>query len=326
MFRWFVRSCQAKTRADANRPEAVVIVSTYQKPRHLRLVLASLALQQMVEGKIELVVTDDGSTDGTLQLVHRFARSVDFPVRMTTHPHREFQVARCRNEGVAASTAPYIIFLDGDCIVRPDFVAQHLRRRKRGVVWNGDCFRLSEEVSARIDETIVRSGEFTNWVSAEERDRLRRANRNARIQDLLRHPSKPNLMGNNIGVCRADYERINGFDEDYVGWGAEDDDLGFRFRQAGIRIKSIRRWTPTYHVWHPRDASWTANWQDGKNVPRLLQIHRETRCRNGLLKLDAAGSADQAALAHDELQATRVVDFTIPRADSAPAFQQRVAA
>ena len=92
---------------------------TYQRPRSLALVLESIAQQRGVEGKFELVVTDDGSTDNTLEVVEAFRRRVNFPVKFVTHPRLGFQASRCRNEGAAATSAPYLLFLDGDCVLPP---------------------------------------------------------------------------------------------------------------------------------------------------------------------------------------------------------------
>src|SRR5947207_12506473 len=107
------------------RPEIAVLVSSFERPRHISRVLASIAAQRGVGGAIEVVVTDDGSRDETPRLVRQFAASVNFPVRFVMHPHEGFHIARCRNEGVAASTAPYLLFLDGDCIIPPDHFRAH---------------------------------------------------------------------------------------------------------------------------------------------------------------------------------------------------------
>ncbi len=268
--------------------KASLIVTTYQKPRHLRLVLAAIGLQQGVDEQLEVIVADDGSTDHTPEIVERFAETSPFPVHFATHRHEAYQVARCRNMGVAASSAPYLILIDGDCLVAPDFVRQHLRRARRGAVMFGDCFRLEKQDSAGVNLAAVRAGEYRDWVTATEQDRLSKWRRRVWWNNLIGHPRKPRLLGNNIGVSRRDFERVNGFDENFSGWGGEDDDLGFRFKQAGLRLRSILPWCYTYHIWHPRDASWTPNWLDGANVPYLLRAERPTRCANGLVKLDPA--------------------------------------
>ena len=80
-------------------PEIAISVTTYQKPWHLRRVLASIAGQLGVDGKFEVAVTDDGSTDETSQIVEEFRRRGDFPVRFTTHEHTVFHPARAATTG-----------------------------------------------------------------------------------------------------------------------------------------------------------------------------------------------------------------------------------
>lgn len=267
-----------------NQPEIALLMSTYQRPRHLRRALESIALQEGVEGRMELVVTDDGSTDETPHIVRQFAESVSFPVGFTTHPHATFQLARCRNEGARASRAPYLLFLDGDCILPRDHVCVHLARRKPGVVMAGDFCRLDQETSERVTSEAVHSGDFVRWAPASELRRLGKLDRASRFYRFIRHPTKPKLIGNNVGIWRSDFERVNGYDENFQGWGCEDDDLRHRLRRAGVAIESILRWTHTYHLWHPVDATAPAHWKQGANVGYLLRKGRLTRCRNGLEK------------------------------------------
>src|SRR4029453_32627 len=124
-------------------PKIAVLVSTFERPEHLRRVLASISVQQGVGNAIEVVVTDDGSRDETPRIVRRFGESVDFPVHFTTHRHDGFQPPPCRNEGVAASTAPYLLFLDGDCVIPPDHLRVHLNRRRAGFAMAGYYLRLN---------------------------------------------------------------------------------------------------------------------------------------------------------------------------------------
>lgn len=267
-----------------SEPEIALVMSTYQRPEHLRRALDSIALQEGVEGRLELVVTDDGSTDETPAIVDAFAREAPFRVGFTTHPHTTFQLSRCRNEGVRASRAPYLLFLDGDCILPRDHVRAHLLRRRAGTVMAGDCCRLDEEALRRVTRDVVRSGQFARWAPAGELRRLRKLDRAATFYRLIRHPTKPKLIGNNIGMWRVDYERVNGYDENFQGWGCEDDDLRHRLRRAGVRVASILRWTHTYHLWHPPDTTMPAHWREGANVDYFLRKGRLTRCRNGLEK------------------------------------------
>ncbi len=280
-------------------PDVAVLVSTYQKPSHLRRVLVSLALQERVAGAMEVVVTDDGSQDETRKLVEQFAREAPFPLRFTTHAHDGFQLARCRNEGVAASTAPYLLFLDGDCVVPRDHVRQHLDHRADGWVMGGYCCRLDQATSTRITEEAIRQDVYRPWIPHRDMRRLSTRDLKARFYMLLRHPRKPRLAGGNIGIARRDYQRVNGYDENFIGWGAEDDDLRRRLTATGIRVGSILRWTWSYHLWHAPTPTAVRHFREGANSRYLLRPGRLNRCRNGLqkrpladLKVSVPGAAE----------------------------------
>jgi len=285
--------------------EIALLVSTFQRPQHLRKCLLSIALQRGVQGLIELVVTDDGSQDETFGIVAEFAAGADFPVKLVTHRHDGFQLARTRNEGVLASSAPYLLFLDGDCVLPPDHVRQHLLRRRRGLVRAGDCVRLSAADSRQVDDQVIRRGNFRPWAPRRELRRLAKQRFKAALYRTIRHPAKPKLVGNNAGIWRDDYQRVNGYDERYVGWGCEDDDLRLRLRKAGVGIASILKWTRLYHLWHPPVPSCPRSWREGGNVSYLRgSAERSPVCQHGLFNL-----SEQSAT---ELSATRLVDFDQP--------------
>ena len=111
---------------------------------------------------------------------------------------------------------------------------------------------------------------------------------------------------------------MNGYDENFEGWGCEDDDLRLRLRRSGVRIRSILPWTYTYHLWHPTDASFPRKWREGRNVEYLKREGALICCRNGLVKrrledirLRVVGAPPPASLAHlvpSELAVTPVVE------------------
>lgn len=266
------------------RLELSVIVTTYQRPYNLRRVLESLTVQTGVTGQFEVLVCDDGSTDETPDVVADMQRRVDFPLGFITHPHDGFQPSRGRNEGAAAARAEYLLFLDGDCIVPPDHLWQHLQHRQAAVARAGYCYWFDQATSQRISPQVVRSGAYTRWRTWRGQWDLRRFSWKSQFYDLIRHPIKPKLYGGNAGVWRSDYERVNGYDERYVGWGCEDDDFRVRLRRAGVRVRPIVQHTHTYHLWHPRDRSAPRRWSDGPNVAYYHRPIRLTRCRHGMRK------------------------------------------
>ena len=265
-------------------PEIAVLVSTFERPEHLRRVLSSISVQQGVGNAFEVVVTDDGSRDETPQLVREFADSVDFPVRFTTHPHDGFQLARCRNQGVAASTAPYLLFLDGDCLIPPDHLRIHLDRRHAGYAMAGYYLRLNRATTEQLREDDVLAGRYRDTVTWRQHWRLAWRHFQGEFYSLIRDPHRPKFVGGNIGLARSDYESVNGYDENFQGWGCEDDDLRLRLRAAGVRVASIAWWTQAYHQWHPKTPSAPKTWREGTNVDYLHRPVRLSRCLVGLEK------------------------------------------
>src|SRR6476620_840564 len=100
---------------------------------------------------------------------------------------------------------------------------------------------------------------------------------------LIQRAGKPALRSTDFAIGRGDFERVNGFDENFLGWGCEDDDFGRRLRTAGIRTKSILNRTCVYHLWHPPAPTRPQEWKQGGNVSYLQRNIRLTRCVNGLI-------------------------------------------
>src|SRR5262245_55696897 len=212
-------------------PVVSLIVPTFERPASLHLALTSLEHQTGISpGQMEIIVADDGSQDGTADMVSRFRRKSRFSVEFTTHPHDGFQLAKTRNDGVRASTAPYLVFLDGDCMAPRDHVEQHLRRRRPQTVMGGYCYYLDRVTSAQIDEAAVTAGNFKDWPTPDQKKKLTRLDWKSRFYSLVRHPNRPKLYGGAFGMWRRDYEAVNGFNEEYRGWGCEDDEFRMRLR------------------------------------------------------------------------------------------------
>lgn len=259
-----------------------ILVTTFRRPGHLALVLESIALQRRVPRDFEVIVADDGSDDETPDVVSGFAATADVPVRFTSQPHDGFRLARTRNNAARLAQGDYLLFLDGDCILPRGHLAAHRDRRRQGAALLGHCARLAEETSRMLVPENLSVTNLAGLVPPTESRALARRHRRARWHSAIRHPSKPRLTGGDFGVWRTDFERINGFDERFVGWGQEDDDLGLRLRAAGVRLESVLDLTWSLHVWHPTDPTATRRWRDGANVAYFGRRGRLTACRRGL--------------------------------------------
>jgi GT2 family glycosyltransferase len=275
----------------SRRSELAVIICTFERPGHLRRCLLSLAAQRGVDDRFEVFVVDDGSRDHTPEVVEQFRREARFPVAFVTHPKDGFQQSRCRNEGILASTAPYFLFTDADCLLPPDHLAGHLAARRPGVARAGDCFRIDQAASEGIDDDAVRSAAYHAELAPAVRRWRRRLHRKNLFYELTRNRLRPKLIGWNMAMWRADVERVNGFDQRFRAWSCEDDDLAARLRASGVRIRTALGYTHGYHLWHPPHSTTPTMWHDGPNVPYLRRPVRLTRCLDGLRRYELADVA-----------------------------------
>jgi glycosyltransferase involved in cell wall biosynthesis len=231
-----------------------IIVSTYDRPDALDACLRALGGQTDLD--FEIVIADDGSGPQTGRVIENWTSRLPVTVRHAWQQHDGFRAAESRNRGLAASSGTYCIFLDGDCLARPDFVATHRRLAEPGWFVSGNRILLSR----RLTEAVLR-----NALPAESWDfpKLVREWFGGGVNRLLpaiRAPLGPlrkiysgkweGAKTCNLGVARSDLDRVDGFDTSYVGWGLEDSDLVVRLFHAGVCRKDGRFATGVLHLWH----------------------------------------------------------------------------
>lgn len=269
---------------------ASLIVSTFNWKEALALCLRSLAGQRRLPH--EVIVADDGSREDTAALVSEMAR--DFPVPLT-HVWQEdagFRAARVRNLGIAASSGDYVIFTDGDMVLHPRFVADHLALVRPGIFLQGGRLNTTAAESARL----LAGGKprFSPFMPGHFK-----AKHALRLPWLARRKARTaeggQVMSCNMGVWRSDLDRVNGFDDDYEGWGREDDDLAWRLKHAGVVRRPIRFAGLAIHLWH--DMRWPDGIPPTEVLPNDRLFNRvlaskASRCERGL---DAHVARAQAA-------------------------------
>jgi glycosyltransferase involved in cell wall biosynthesis len=270
-----------------------VVVTTYNREDALDAVLRSLSRQ--TDAAFEIVVADDGSRPETARLVEAWTARMRVPIKHVWHEDRGFRLAEIRNRAIRAGTGSYCIFLDGDCIARPDFVAAHRRLAEPGYFVTGNRVLLSARLSERILAQGLEPECWTFW-----RLLVRRWQSDVnRVAPLIRIPLGPlrklpagrwqGARGSNMAFARADLERVDGFDAEFTGWGREDSDLFIRLIRNGIRRKDGRFATGVLHLWHP-DSERSQLPDNQAKLDMLLRGDR-SRARRGLSALDAGGAA-----------------------------------
>lgn len=271
-----------------------VIVATYNRPRYLRLCLLGLAASS--ELPHEVLVADDGSTEETRNTILELQRSLQdrFPVIHVFQERDGIRKQKVVNEAVRRSTGDYLFFTDGDCIVHRHCLREHLRRSDPRAILAGQRVQLGKQLTERL----LGSGTAVNTLTFEMVvDFLARRShhfqeafiiRNPLLRSILRKDRiKPttSVIGCNCSLPKSLFMDINGYDEDFQGFGDEDADLGIRVINAGGSIRSVRNLAVVYHLDHP--GTWHMGTEKFKHNAMIKQrriANKEAYCVNGITK------------------------------------------
>jgi glycosyltransferase involved in cell wall biosynthesis len=267
-----------------------VIVTTYNREDALAAVLRSLAGQ--TDQNFEVIVADDGSRAATADLIEVWKAKVGHRLVHVWHDDRGFRAAEIRNRAILASCGAYCIFLDGDCIARPDFVATHRRLAEPGWFVTGNRILLSRDLTAKVlhDNFMPETWSFVRWIAERGRGGVNR------LSALLRLPLGPfrqlrqsvwrGARSCNLAIWRSDLDRVDGFDADYSGWGKEDSDIIVRLLHAGVRRKDGSFATGVLHLWHAEADRSRLSANESKLSDIVASDH--IRAQRGLSALRAA--------------------------------------
>lgn len=234
-----------------------VIVTTYNWPAALKLCLEALFVQ--TDDNFEIIIADDGSNVANRAQSESFCEKSPVPIKYIHHEDHGFRAGTIRNNAVAQSAGEYLIFLDGDCVVRQNFVSRHRRLAACGRFVPGNRVLLSQGFTQDVISQRIPLHKKNCWYFVV----LRLQNKINRILPFwvlplgclrLLEPQKwQKAMTCNLAMWRDDFLRVNGFDELFEGWGYEDSDLVIRLIHAGVTRKEGRFAVPVLHLWHPQN-------------------------------------------------------------------------
>ncbi|MDF7798266.1 glycosyltransferase [Pontiellaceae bacterium B1224] len=263
-----------------------VIVSFYERSRHLLRCLDALELNR--SDFDEVVIADDGSRPETVARVKAELGKYSFPIEYVWRESDQFELAATRNEGIKRAKGEYLIILDCDFLVMPGMIAEHIRKRKKSRFVVGRFKEMTESLTEELfAREALNEGFLEELYRRTDGDRMLRKlqtryhRRNWLTRLRLAGPTKHHI-GSQISIYREDLEKVNGYDENYVGWGGEDEDLGHRLIGAGMLCIPAIITARHLHMWHPRQMG-DQHWSKGSNMEYFLRKDRPHRCANGLV-------------------------------------------
>ncbi len=216
-----------------------VVVPTYNRQPILEKCLKALERQDLVDGSkvtdYEIVLVDDGSTDGTLEWLQENA--AEFPhVRSLAQDHQG--PAAARNLGVTSSIGDTIIFIDSDLVVTEHFLQAHADGLMQGQLkWGNDrIFTYGLVINTcNFDNPTAEPYKLTDFSAAY-------------------------FATGNVAIARHWLEKAGLFDTRFQLYGWEDLELGVRLKQLGLKL--IKCPAAVGYHWHPPFAL--------KQIPNLI--------------------------------------------------------
>jgi glycosyltransferase involved in cell wall biosynthesis len=253
-----------------------VVVSTYQDPIRLKGTLESLLKQSLQP--CEIIVAEDDEDPVTKRCVEEFRSVSPIPVKHVTQRHDGFRKSRILNESVRISRSEYLVFIDGDCVAPKKFLQDHMNLAEKGYFIQGRRSYIKEShvmkflsgeasiprlmLSGKMHGVLKGIRLFKPVVKVDQEDR--------------------GVYGCNWSFSKSDFEKVNGYDEDFVGWGREDSDLASRLYHLGNRRKFVYGRAFVYHLNHPSRSRHRLD--ENAEIWERTKAERKVACQNGLVK------------------------------------------
>lgn len=255
-----------------------LVITTYNWKEALELVLTSSIEQSELPD--EIIVADDGSKEDTKEFIEKFAKSSPVPVIHSWQEDDGFRAAASRNRAIAKASSEYIVLIDGDMILHKDFIKDHKINALKNYFIQGGRVLLTEQKTK-----IILEKKQTKFSFFEDGLLNRKNTLHCSFLSKIFSNKKDTLRGIrtcNMSFFKEDCIKINGFNDDFIGWGREDSEFIVRMLNSGIHRQTVKFNCIGYHIWH--------NENKRDSLPRNDQLlddakdHKVKWCENGINK------------------------------------------
>jgi len=257
-----------------------LIITTYNWPESLLLVLNSIKCQTITP--YEVIIADDGSNSSTKDLINDFNKKSELKIIHSWQKDIGFRAARSRNNAILKSTGEYIVLIDGDTILHCDFIKDHIMNAEPGNFVQGMRSLISKK---QTNKTLIEKKINFSFFSFGLKNRKNSIHSN--LLSSIFSNDKNHLSGIkscNMAFYKKDCMQINGFNNQFEGWGREDSEFVVRLINSGVKRKSVRFNAIQFHLWHNENPRISLI----KNDEILNDaIHNQKNwCKNGINSLE----------------------------------------
>tara|TARA_R110001632_G_scaffold7435_3_gene29746 strand:- start:7254 stop:8042 length:789 start_codon:yes stop_codon:yes gene_type:complete len=256
-----------------------LIVTTYNWKEALSITLNSIKKQTMLP--FEVIVADDGSRSETRDLIEKYKE--DFPTSLI-HSWQEdigFRLAASRNKAIAKAKGDYLVIVDGDLYLPATFIQSHSEAAKKGAFVQGGRVLLGPNISKKMLGKYY----LPSFFSADIRNRHNMIDSSllSKIFTKIRNDDR-STRGCNFALWKQDAINVNGYNEDFEGWGREDSEMVVRLLNQGLDRMYLKFKAVVYHLYHEENSRKMLEKNDA--IYRKAISERLMSCENGLSKYD----------------------------------------
>jgi glycosyltransferase involved in cell wall biosynthesis len=268
-----------------------VIVTVYNRLEYLKNIIKSLKSQNKMP--YELIIADDGSSENIFEYIENEFEECLFRIKHVYQRDIGFRLARSRNNGARESEGDYLVFLDQDCIIPKDFLEIVEGHARKGtfipykVIWSSEKEKHNIQ---KIIDTELDYNKIISQISIEKLKKLKKIYRQNLIKNfkyyLKLKDRGTNIIGAAFSMYKEDYVLVNGFNEEYINWGKEDDDISWRLYNAGVKSRPILLPKPIIHMYHYSDPSKNGDLNEKFFLKIRKNINKENfKCKYGYFNI-----------------------------------------
>ncbi|MBP6386680.1 MAG: glycosyltransferase [Pseudarcicella sp.] len=256
-----------------------LLITTYNRPEALNLVLMSALAQSLLPH--EIIIADDGSTESTKDLIAGFQDQRLVPIYHVWQPDEGFKLSAIRNKAIAQAKGEFICMIDGDLLLHNDFIQIIENMAVRNTFYQGKRVLLDENkteqiiLSEKIPNITFFSNGFKNRLNTVS-SKLLSSILSKRINSIRA------VKGCSMHFWKEDALAVNGFNEDFIGWGREDSEFVSRLLNYGVKRKNIILGAVGYHL-HHQEASRKMLPENDLILEQTLKFKKMV-CENGINK------------------------------------------
>ena len=255
-----------------------LIIPIYKKKDFIEAVLESINYQTY--RNFEVIVAED---DNTLKsFINNLRNKVNYKLIHVQQEDLGYRRNTALNNGVKNSLGNLIVVIDQDCMLHPKFLEEYAKNFNNGDMFVGRRFNLGKKYTEVVLKNKIRKFNLFRLIFTD-----------CRIKEIARGAYLPWLkvkrtmrcLGSNFGIKRELLLKLNGFDENYIGYGLEDVDIEKRVLMAGGKIFSMKNKAIQYHLYHPEPQGNLERYHLNRAVLDKTIETKQYICKNGLEKL-----------------------------------------